>query len=198
VPGDAVVAEGEYRGGGDGRRRTVVLSRPLPGRGQGEGEGVPSFGSTDSQRGLTSTRGEMAPSALRSSVVAGEPQPMCTTSRVDGARKSSACQSVRLIEQAESDEASETASGAGARPAKRGGGAAQASARAKACMLASNKSRCCNKFGGPSSGPLCYLHCSVQGTQICKITCRLCKLWPNRLVIRRHQNSITTRSEIRP
>ena len=118
-------------------------------------------------------------------------QPMCTTSRVDGARKSSACQSVRLIEQAESDEASETASGAGARPAKRGGGAAQASARAKACMLASNKSRCCNKFGGPSSGPLSYLHCSVQGTQICKITCRLCKLWPNRLVIRRHQNSIT-------
>ena len=138
MPGDAVVAEGEYRGGGGRRRRTVVLSRPLPGRGQGEGERVPSFGSTDSQRGLTSTRGEMAPSALRSSVVAGEPQPMCTTSRVDGARKSSACQSVRLIEQAESDEASETASGAGARPAKRGGGAAQASARAKACMLESS------------------------------------------------------------
>ena len=90
---------------------------------------VPSFGSTDSQRGLTRTRGEMAPIALRSSVVAGEPQPMCTTSRVGGARKSSACRSVRLIEQAESDEASETARGAGASPAKRGGGAAQASAR---------------------------------------------------------------------
>ena len=59
---------------------------------------------------------------------------MCTTSRVDGARKSSACHSVRLIEHAESDEASETASGAGASPAKRCGGAAQASARAKACM----------------------------------------------------------------
>ena len=42
--------------------------------------------------------------------------------------------SVRLIAHAESEEASETASGAGARPAKRGGGAAQASARAKACM----------------------------------------------------------------
>ena len=95
---------------------------------------VPSVGSTDSQRGLTMTRGEMAPSALRSSIVAGEPQPMCTTSRVDGARKSSARRSVRLIEQAESDEASETASGAGASPAKRGGGAAHASARANACM----------------------------------------------------------------
>ena len=68
---------------------------------------------------------------------------MCTTSRVDGARKSSACHSVRLIEHAESDEASETASGAGASPAsqplrslssQRCGGAAQASARAKACM----------------------------------------------------------------
>lgn len=76
----------------------------------------------------------MAPRALRSSCVADEPQPMCTTSRVDGARKSSACHSVRLIEHAESDEASETASGAGASPAKRCGGAAQASARAKACM----------------------------------------------------------------
>ena len=42
--------------------------------------------------------------------------------------------SVRLIAHAESEEASETASGAGARPAKRGGGAALASARAKACM----------------------------------------------------------------